>query len=216
MSRERSPASVGTVLTASTENIICLDCDTVHREVSLSRGEVARCICCNAVLARKHGLEVGQLLAITITAAILFVIASMTPVLSIEVGGIHTEANVWMAALSLEHGWICWAAVVLALTTFVVPMLQIVLLLWVLSFANLKRRAPAFRIALVLLHRLRPWSMTEVFLLGALVAIVKLSAWVHVVPGEGIGALSALTILLAILGRYESRAWWKFAEHPRS
>jgi paraquat-inducible protein A len=215
VSRERCPGSVG-VVPASSENVICLDCDTVHREVSLSRGEVARCSCCNAVLARKHGLEVGQLLAITITAAILFVIANVTPVLSIEVGGIHTEANVWMAALSLERGWIFWAAVVLALTTFVVPLLQLVLLLWVLSFANLKRRAPGFRIALVLLHRLRPWSMTEVFLLGALVAIVKLSAWVHVVAGEGIGALSALTILLAILGRYESRAWWKFAEQPPS
>ena len=95
---------------------------------------------------------------------------------------------------------------------FVVPMLQITLLLWVLAFASVALRAPAYRYALVVLHRLRPWSMTEVFLLGALVAIVKLSAWVHVVPGEGIWALGGLTILLAILSRYDSRAWWDIAE----
>lgn len=105
-----------------------------------------------------------------------------------------------------------WAALVLALTTFLVPMLQIALLLWVLSFASVQRQAPARRIALVILHRLRPWSMTEVFLLGALVAVVKLSAWVHVVPGDGIWALGGLTILLAILGTYDPRAWWDFVE----
>jgi paraquat-inducible protein A len=203
------------VLPALTETVICQDCDTVHRRVSLSRGEVAHCSCCDAVVARQHRLEVDQLLAITITAAILFVIANVTPILAIEIGGMHTEANIWTAALSLERGWIFWAALVLALTTFLVPMLQIVLLLWVLSFASAARRAPAYRIALVLLHRLRPWSMSEVFLLGALVAIVKLSAWVHVVPGDGIWALAGLTILLAILGRFEPRAWWDYAEHSR-
>jgi paraquat-inducible protein A len=175
-------------------------------------GEVAYCSRCDAVLSRRYRIEVSQLLAISITAAILFVIANLTPVLAIELGGMHTEANVWTAALSMERGWMFWAALVLALTTFLVPMLQIALLLWVLSFASVQRQAPASRIALVILHRLRPWSMTEVFLLGALVAIVKLSAWVHVMPGDGIGALGGLTILLAILGTYDPRAWWDIVE----
>ncbi len=157
-------------------------------------------------------MNVNHLLAITLTAAILFLIANVTPVLAIEFGGIHTEANILTAALSLERGWIFWSALALTLTMFVVPLLQISLLLWVLSFASCARRAPAYKFALVVLHHLRPWSMSEVFLLGALVAIVKLSAWVHVVPGEGIWALGGLTILLAILGRYDARAWWDFAE----
>lgn len=160
-------------------------------------------------------MEVNQLLAIAIAAAILFVIANVTPVLAIEFGGMHTEANIWTAALSMDYGWIFWPALVLALTTFLVPLLQIALLLWVLSFASVRRRAPARRIALVMLHWLRPWSMTEVFLLGALVVIVKLSAWVHVVPGDGIWALAGLTILLAILGKYDPRAWWDLVEPAR-
>ena len=139
-------------------------------------------------------MNVNHLLAITLTAALLFVIANVTPVLAIEFGGIHTEANILTAALSLERGWIFWSALALTLTMFVVPLLQISLLLWVLSYASCARRAPAYKFALVVLHHLRPWSMSEVFLLGALVAIVKLSAWVHVVPGEGIWALGGLTI----------------------
>jgi paraquat-inducible protein A len=200
------------VVPSLTEIVICQDCDTVHRQVSLRRGEVAYCSCCHAVLARKHGSQVNHLLAITITAAILFVIANVTPVLAIEFGGMRSEANVWTAVLSLEQGRIFWAALALAVTMFLVPMLQIALLLWVLAFASVARRAPGYGTALILLHRLRPWSMAEVFLLGALVAIVKLSAWVHVIPGEGIWALGGLTILLAMLSRYGARAWWEFAE----
>jgi len=200
---------------ASSTLLICRDCDTVHRAITLETANVAYCSSCNAVLARRHSRDVSHVLAITIAAAILFAIASATPVLAIEFGAIRTQANVWTAALSLASGWAVWAAVALALATFLVPLLQIGLLLWVLSFASAGRRAPAFRIALVALHWLRPWSMTEVFLLGALVTIVKLSAWVHIVPGEGLWALGGLTILLAMLSRYEPRAWWEFAEHPQ-
>jgi paraquat-inducible protein A len=195
-----------------TDASICPDCDTVHRRVSLRRGEIARCRCCGAVLARAHEFRVHQLLAITLAAAILFAIANLTPVLSVEFGGMRTETNVWSAAFSLEQGWIFWAALVLALTMFLAPLLEIVLLLWVLSFAIMGRRTPGSGILVHLLHRLRPWIMTEVFLLGALVVIVKLSAWVHVAAGEGLWALGGLTILLASLQRYGTHVWWRLAE----
>jgi len=51
-----------------------------------------------------------------------------------------------------------------------------------------------------------------VFLLGALVAIVKLSSWLHVVPGIGLWALLSLTILLTILSLVEAGFWWSLAE----
>jgi paraquat-inducible protein A len=203
------------VPSTSITSLICLNCDTVHRPVSLGKAEIAHCSYCGAVLARKHDMTAGQLLAVTLAAAILFMIANVTSVLDIEFSGVHTEANVWLAVLSLDHGWIFWAALALALTMFLIPMLQITLLLWVLAFASVALRAPAYRYALILLHHLRPWSMTEVFLLGALVAIVKLSAWVHIVAGEGIWAIAGLTILLAILSRFDSRAWWEFVERAR-
>jgi paraquat-inducible protein A len=64
---------------------------------------------------------------------------------------------------------------------------------------------------MVLLHRTRPWSMTEIFLLGALVAIVKLANWVPVVAGAGIWAMAGLTVILAILGRCDPASWWTVA-----
>jgi paraquat-inducible protein A len=196
------------------ELLVCPHCDVLHRSVALKRHEIATCVACGRVLARPHSLSVDQLLAITVAAALLFVIANGYPLMTIEVGGMHTQATVWTSALLMLHGWTAWPAGVLALTMFALPLLQIVLLLWVLTFARLGRRAPGSRAVLVALHRSRPWSMTEVFLIGTLVAIVKLSGWVHVTPGIGTWGLVSLTVLLTILSKVEVQSWWSLLEVP--
>ena len=188
--------------------LICRDCDTVYRAIPLHRGDVALCRRCDAVLARYFGSSVDTGLALVCAAAILFTIANLTPILSIDVAGIETRANIWFAVRSLQQGWISVAALGLAFTTFLIPAVQITLLFWVLMFARFGHRPPGFGPIMKLLHRTRPWSMTEVFLLGALVAIVKLANWVPITAGPGIWAIAALTAVLAILGRCEAESWW--------
>ena len=188
--------------------LICRDCDTVYRSIPLQRGDLALCRRCNAVLARYFGADTESGLALIIAAAIFFAIANLTPILSIEVGGVETKANIWFAVRSLQQGWISFAAIGLAFTTFLIPAVQISLLFWVLLFACAGLRPPGFGALMKLLHRIRPWSMTEVFLLGALVAIVKLANWVPIAAGAGIWAMAALTIVLAVLGRCDPASWW--------
>ena len=191
--------------------LICRDCDTVYRAIALHLGDVAVCRRCDAVLARYLVADVESGLALVSASAIFFAIANLTPVLSIEVAGVETRANIWFAVRSLQQGWISLAAMGLAFTTFLIPALQIALLFWVLLFARLGRRPPGFGPVMRLLHRMRPWSMTEVFLLGALVAIVKLANWVPITAGAGLWAMGALTAVLALLGRCDPASWWSIA-----
>ena len=172
---------------------------------------MALCRRCDAVLERYFAANVESGLALVCAAAILFAIANLTPILSIEIAGMETEANIWFAVRSLQQGWIAVAAFGLAFTTFLVPAVQIALLFWVLLFARLGHRPPGFGPIMRLLHRMRPWSMTEVFLLGALVAIVKLANWVPITAGAGIWAIAALTMVLALLGRCDPASWWSIA-----
>lgn len=202
------------VTTTPTELLICRDCDTVHHRSPLGRSQSACCIECGATLARHQRLGFNERLALTLAAAILFAMANFTPILAIDFDGLQTHANVWSAVLSMQQGGIFWASLVLAATTFLVPMLQIALLLWLLTFSVMKRPVPGLVRALVALHWLRPWSMSEVFLLGALIVLVKLSNWVHIVPGPGMWALAALTVLLAILSKCDPASWWALTE-PR-
>jgi paraquat-inducible protein A len=195
--------------------LICRDCDTVYRPVVLGRGDVALCRRCGSVLARHFSANPDSGLALVLAAVIFFAIANLAPTLSINVAGIETKANVWFAVRSLQTGWISLAALGLAFTTFLVPAVQITLLFWVLVFARSGRRPPGFARVMGLLHRMRPWSMTEVFLLGALVAIVKLAKWVPITAGAGIWSIAALTLVLAMLGRCDPESWWSIAPGPK-
>src|SRR5579872_2878167 len=58
---------------------ICEHCDTVYQRRKLCRGEVARCVRCDAILARHHSLSISGMLALVITAMIAFVQANVWP-----------------------------------------------------------------------------------------------------------------------------------------
>jgi paraquat-inducible protein A len=196
--------------------LICRACDAVYGAIRLRRGDVAFCRRCNTVLARYVGAKAESGLALVCAAAIFFCIANLTPILSIDIAGMQTKANIWFAVRSLQQGWVSVAALGLLTTTFLIPAAQIALLFWVLLFASAGYRAPAFGPIMRLLHRMRPWSMTEVFLLGALVAIVKLAKWVPITTGSGIWAIASLTAVLALLGRCDPASWWSISDTAKA
>ena len=188
--------------------MVCEHCDHVYRRVGLARGEVARCEVCGAVLCRAERFDIEQWLALTVAAAIVFVLANVYPIIRIGMGGLHNDATLWQSVAALAHGSAAPIAVPAAITAIVVPFLQIALLGWVLGFARCGRRAPGFDAAMRLLHGLRPWSMVEVCLLGALVSIVKLSGYLALVPGVGIWAMAALSILLPLIASRDTHQLW--------
>src|SRR3546814_16312483 len=58
------------------------------------------------------------------------------------------------------------------------------------------------------LRQMRPWSMVEVFLIGALVAVVKIAGMADVHAEPGLYALGVLTFLLAVINAFDLRLLW--------
>ena len=54
--------------------------------------------------------------------------------------------------------------------------------------------------------------MIEVFLLGVLVSLVKLSSTASILPGVALWAFAVLTVLLAAILMFEPRHLWDLAE----
>lgn len=190
---------------------ICEHCDSVYDAVPLGRGERACCTRCGALLGRGGGLSNEQQLALAVAAALLFIFANAFPVITIRLQGLSNAATLWQSVEALAHGRITLIAAVAGLTIILAPMLQIILLCWVLSFALAGRPAPGFRPCMRALEHLRPWSMLEVCLLGILVAIVKLSGMLDVHPGLGLWALAMLTVLVILIsGKHVRRLWDDF------
>jgi paraquat-inducible protein A len=193
---------------------VCEHCDTVYRSCEPARGEVARCRRCNAVLARHHGLGTGGMLALVVTALIVFVIANVWPIVTLGLSGQLRSATLWGTIITMWQQGSEVIAVLAALTLFFFPLNKMLMLGWLLWFARHGRRAPVFRPIMVILHYLQPWTMSEVFVLGALVAIVKAGAYFDVIPDAGIYAYAALTLLITVFSGIDLRRLWDVTPEP--
>lgn len=190
------------------QQVICEHCDCVYQKVRLARHQKALCTRCDGVLQRYNGLSVQQRLALTVTAAVLWAFANFYPVMSISLKGLKNSATLWDSVLALSLGPITFIALVAAIAIIIAPVFQLLLLIWVLSFALNGRRSPAFKLCMRWLEALRPWSMLEVCLLGAMVAVIKLAGMLDVIPGIGLFALATLSLLLIRIAGRDVRDLW--------
>lgn len=188
--------------------LICEHCDTVYRRQLLSRGDVACCTRCGAELERHHRLGANTLLALALTALIVFVQANMWPIVTLGLSGQFSSTTLWGMIIAMWQEQAKVVSVLVAATLFFFPLVKMTVLGWLLWFARAGRRAPGFVLLMVALHRLGPWTMSEVFVLGALVAIVKAHAYFDVIPDPGIYAYAALTLLITIFAGVDLRQLW--------
>ncbi len=188
--------------------IICEHCDCVYQRVALVRHQKTLCVRCGAVLQRYNGLTVQQRLALSVAAAVLWLFANAYPVMSISLQGLKNSATLWDSVLALSQGPITFIAMVAAISIIIAPAFQVLLLIWVLGYALAERRSPAFKLCMRGLETLRPWSMLEVCLLGAMVAVFKLAGMLDVLPGIGLLALAALSLLMIRIAGRDIRDLW--------
>jgi paraquat-inducible protein A len=182
---------------AHPELVACEECDAVYMRRTLSPGEVARCARCGAVLGRGHLLAVDGQLALASGALLVFVLANVSDIVSLDLRGVRSEVTLW------ESVWFTWlagqevVALLAGATAFAFPLAVILLRLYVLAPLAAGKRVRGFVPAMRALRWVTRWSMVEVFLFGTLVAIVKIGGLASVVPGVGVFSFGMLTLLLA-------------------
>ena len=195
-------------MSQSTQLIICEYCDSVYERQTLGTHERAHCQRCGALLDRRPWLGVDHLLALSATAGMLLAFICFYPILHIYTRDQKGSANLIEAVLALFEGPISLMGITSAFALVLVPATQVGLLVWLLAFARKRRHAPGFRSCMRLLEVLRPWSMLEVFLLGALVAVVKLTGRIDTAPAMGLFALGALSLLMVGVAGRDVRMLW--------
>lgn len=182
---------------SGTSLILCHECGRLHRIEAIPAGAAARCSRCRAILSRSRPNSIERTLALTIAALFLFTVANSLPFLSLHMQGQATETTLFSGVQDLWQQGKWEVALVVLATTIVIPGLQILLLLYVLLPLRLGRLVPDLPQAFRLLLSLRPWAMMEVFLLGILVSLVKLSGMATIVAGIALWAFALLIVVLA-------------------
>lgn len=177
--------------------IACHECDLLQRDIPLNPGCTASCRRCGAVLYRNATDSVDRTLAYTLAAAILFLVANVFPIFSIEVQGDRSAITLFGAVLSLWNQEMRIVSVLVFTTAIVVPALELIsftYLLLPLKFGALPHNYTLF---MRTLQFIQPWGMVEVFMLGVLVSLVKLTNNFRVIPGFALWSFGLLTLLLA-------------------
>lgn len=192
--------------------IACHHCGQLHERSALVSGQRASCVRCGTVLWSQGVLNSSAWLAIALTSLIAFAVASFMPVGTISAVGLKSSSTFLDAVAATWRAGYPSVAVMCFATGFLMPLLDVLILIWLLAFSRQGRRAPGLNQLSRWLHLVRPWAMIPVFMLGALVAIVKLADMASLTPGAGLWAYAALTFLLTGLSKLNSERVWLLAE----
>jgi len=154
--------------------IECEGCGLLQAAVAVGPGESAHCGRCGQRLYQGVANSIDRTLALTIAALFLLVIANTFLFMVFEFEG-RSEANRMLTGVfGLWQIGYAPLSLLIGFASILAPALHLLGMLFVLVPVRLGRSpgylGPLFR----WLGALRPWSMLEVYLLGAFVAIVKL------------------------------------------
>ena len=189
--------------------IVCPHCDLLQRLPELAPGASARCPRCDKELWRRREDSLNRTLALTLAAAVLYVIANSVPMLGLTIVGREASTTVIGGANHLWQGGQKIVGVLVMFTAVIAPALQIGFMLAIAIEAH--RRRPRKWVGQLLRHHptTRLWSMIEVMMLGVLVALVKIADYATVIPGMALFVLGALVFLLAgIQANFDPKEVW--------
>lgn len=199
---------------SKTNNLVaCPECDALQRETPLPDGGVAECVRCGATLYREKARSLDRTLALMVAAAVVFVCANTFPLMSLDAQGITSSSTLFGTVVALnETGWPLLALLVL-LTLIVFPFVQLATALYILVSIKVGVVPPHLTLAVRVLDAVWPWGMIEVFLLGALVSLVKLTQLATLYPGGAIYMIGAYVVLIAAaVSAFEPRVLWRRVE----
>ena len=195
--------------------IACPGCDSLVRIDPDAGGGSAECPRCGTVLCRpgRHSLDVT--LALVLTALTLFLAAQFYPLLRLRLHGGSQEATLLACVGQLTQlGW-PWLAAVVLVTVALAPCAYLGGLAFVLVMLRLGHARPRLARVFRVVQEIQACAMLEVFLLGILVAYVKLANLAVVVPGRSLYALAGSMLLLAwATDAMDHRALWQAMGDP--
>jgi paraquat-inducible protein A len=192
--------------------LACPECDLLlRRPAAFATGEVA-CPRCGATLYRRFPWALDATLALMIAAAVLFAVANLYPIMSLELQGRENAGTLLGMAKALHEEGMTSVALLVAATVVVMPGLKILAMLYLLVPLRLGQAPDGLTMVSRTLFAVRPWAMAEVFTLAALVSIGRLSDIAELELGTGFLAMGAVMFLFAVTDTiFDEHTLWECA-----
>ena len=176
------------------EWIACLDCDLLYQRDPIPEGFSARCERCGSLLYRNRRDSLDRSLTLTLTSLIFLVIANSLPFMSFQLQGQTEQSTIFAGVRALYDADMRALALLVFFTTILAPVVKISAMLYVLLPLKLDRTPWRLAECFRAINFFGPWSMLEVYMLGVLIAVIKLSAMATIIPGLAFYAFVVLMV----------------------
>ena len=185
--------------------LTCHQCGASYARPTLKPDQWAQCLRCNSVLESYGAFTPMAWLAIVLTALISLGFANAYPVLTLFLQGQGQAATFFDAVSVVWREGYPEVSIATFAAGFLLPVLHLFLLFWVLIPLSFGRLPLFFEAVIKIIDHLKPWCMVPVFLLGILVAAVKLAGLASLVLGVGLFATACAALLITSLARLSER-----------
>lgn len=197
--------------TGSAGEIACHSCDLLVNVSGLKSGESASCPRCGCFLTRYRADAYDRVIAFAVAGLILLILANSYSFLSFAASGLESVMTLRETPGALWDNGLYPIAIMVAAFIIVIPGVVLVLLLVLCIPLNNGRHRPWLAPVARSIYVSYNWSMVEVFIIGVIVSLVKISSMATVVLGISFWAYAAFTICftMAISSLDRFQCWQK-------
>lgn len=189
--------------------LACPSCDLMFDVSSLVDGETARCSRCQHFLTTYRADELSRVMAYTISALILLVLACSYPFLQLESGGLESMMTLPETASKLWDYEMPGLALIVAAFIIFLPAFILILILVLVSALIMEWHYSWLRPVGRLIYTLQTWAMVDVFFIGVLVSLVKVGGMASMSMGISFWAYAVFSILfiMSTSGLDRAQCW---------
>ncbi|HSR74088.1 MAG TPA: paraquat-inducible protein A [Sulfurovum sp.] len=175
--------------------IICKQCYTLHHEIPVEDGIKARCAECGAILYRYDTKLIEHSLALSITGLIFFALANAFPLVQIEILGHEQFISIPKTLISLFDNGFYVVGIICSFLIFIFPLMIFSINTVLFILFKTKRAEKLSKELLILISHIAPWSMSDIFLISILIALVKLIGYAQIHMGIAFWALILFVLI---------------------
>ncbi|TRY31117.1 paraquat-inducible protein A [Aliiglaciecola sp. M165] len=185
--------------------VVCHECSNHVHLPALKPRQKALCPRCGFVLTKHTKDSFQKLMAFAISAFIFLALSMPFKFLGFSASGQEQSIGIISGLNVLVEQDYLFLAIIQMLSIVILPAIVLVGLIAVVIPIQLNKEVPYAKRTLDLVYALIPWSMAEIFLIGVLVSLIKISSMADITMGLSFYAYIGFTLCMSATVLYTDK-----------
>lgn len=175
--------------------LACPDCDLLMPKFRPVKGHKTVCPRCGCILLRHCHETFSRSFALSLTGLLLFFPATLMPLLTFKQLGLQESGNILLTAYEFLKKDYYLVAFIVFIATILFPLVKLTLLAFVSLCLRLKKYPQPLGKLFRVYTLLEEWAMSEVYLLGIMITIIKMYDSAEIVYDVGFFCFVGMVII---------------------